>query len=170
MASKRMDAEAHERSVVCGCKVWYVGAEEFARSREEAPGSGSRPSLVRPGITKSFALERQASIAADNSSRTDASDSTDARSDSAALAGADPTLPSAQAACVRTSGSGSDSARVSTGTASGAAQLPSATHTLRAKPARPARRIADPFENESHASSSSAVSSSAIREGASVPG
>lgn len=58
----------------------------------------------------------------------------------------------------------------STGTASGDPQLPSPTHTLRANPARPARRIADPLENESQAASSSAVSSSSMSDGDSVPG
>jgi hypothetical protein len=123
-----------------------------------------------PNDPKFFALDRQASIAANNSSRTDGSVSTDTRDDNADLAPAEPSLPSAQAACVRTNGSASDNALVSTGTASGDAQLPSPTQTLRANPARPARRIAEPRENESHAASSSAVSSSAMSDGDVVPG
>src|SRR5690606_3160499 len=46
----------------------------------------------------------------------------------------------------------------------------SPTQILRANPARPARRMGDPAENESHAASSSAVSSNAMSEGAAVPG
>jgi hypothetical protein len=123
-----------------------------------------------PNDPKFFALDRQAAIAADNSSSTRASVSTDACADNADLASAEPTLPSAQAACARTSGSGSDIALESTGTASSEPQLPSPTHTLRANPALPERRIAEPRENESHAASSSAVSSSAMSEGERVPG
>jgi hypothetical protein len=119
---------------------------------------------------KFFALGCQASIAADNSSSTAESFSADAAVDSADLASAEPTLPSAQAACARTSGSGSDNARESTGTAAGDHQLPSPTQTLRANPALPERRIAEPRENESHAASSSATSSSAMSDGESVPG
>jgi hypothetical protein len=115
-------------------------------------------------------LDRQASIATNNSSSTHASVSTDACADNADLASADPTLPSAQAACARTNGAGSDRARESTGTASGEPQLPSPTHTLRANPARPERRSAEPRENASHAASSSAVSSNAMSDGEAVPG
>jgi hypothetical protein len=53
-------------------------------------------------------LDRQASIATNNSSSTHASVSTDACADNADLASADPTLPSAQAACARTNGAMSD--------------------------------------------------------------
>jgi hypothetical protein len=67
-------------------------------------------------------------------------------------------------------GAGSDRARESTGTASGEPQLPSPTHTLRANPARPERRSAEPRENASHAVSSSAVSSNAMSDGEAVPG
>jgi hypothetical protein len=123
-----------------------------------------------PNDPKIFALDRQASVAADNSSSTAASVSTDAAVDNADLASAEPTLPSAQAACARTNGSGSDNALESTGMASGEPQLPSPTHTLRANPVLPERRIAEPRENESHAASSSAVSSSAMSEGERVPG
>ena len=123
-----------------------------------------------PNGPKFVALDPQASIAADNSSRTDASVSTDTRDHRADLASAEPTLPSAQAACARTNGSASDNALASAGTASGDPQLPSPTQALRANPARPARRIAEPLENESHAASSSAVSSSAMSDGEAVPG
>jgi hypothetical protein len=78
--------------------------------------------------------------------------------------------PSAQAACARNSGSESDNAAVNAGTASGDPQLPSPTHTLRAKPARPARRIAEPLVNASQAASTKAILSSSTSEGASVPG
>jgi hypothetical protein len=123
-----------------------------------------------PYDRKFFALNRQGPSAAASSDLTDSSDSTDALDDMAALASAEPTRPSAQAACARTDGSGSESAEVSTGTAVGDPQLPSPTQTLRAKPARPARRIAEPLDNASQAASSSAVSSNSTSEGASVPG
>jgi hypothetical protein len=129
-----------------------------------------RPAAGRRPLRAALRLDRQASVAAYNSSRTDASVSTEVRSERAALASAEPSLPSAQAACARTNGSASDNPLVSTGTASGDAQLPSPTQTLRANPARPARRIAEPRENESHAASSSAVSSSAMSDGERVPG
>jgi hypothetical protein len=58
----------------------------------------------------------------------------------------------------------------STGTASGKPEFPNATHTLRAKPERLARPIGEPRENDSHAASSSAVSSSAMSDGDAVPG
>ncbi len=117
-----------------------------------------------------FPLGRQLPSAAATSFETDGSDSLAACSSSADAAEIEEIRPSAQAACARTRGSGSDNAEASTGTASTDPQLPSATQTLRAKPARPARRMAEPLENESHAASSSAVSSNAISDGDSVPG
>jgi hypothetical protein len=114
--------------------------------------------------------ESQPRSAAASSALTASSDSTAALATNAALASSDLTRLSAQAACARTSGSRSESADISTGTASGDPQFPSPTQTLRAKPARPARRMADPLENASQASSSSAVSSNSISDGASVPG
>lgn len=123
-----------------------------------------------PYDPKFFALNGQGPSAAAISDLTDSSDSADNLDDNAPLASVEPTRPSAQAACPRTNGSGSESADVSTGTAPGDPQLPSPTQTLRAKPARPARRIADPRENESQAASSSAVSSSSMSGGDSVPG
>ena len=123
-----------------------------------------------PKDPRFFALNGQEASASVSSDLTDASDSTASLDETAALASAEPIMPSAQAACPRTSGSGSDSAGTSTGTASGDPQFPSDTQTLRANPARPARRIADPLENESHAASSSATASNSTSEGASVPG
>jgi hypothetical protein len=139
-------------------------------AQEQVPSPRVGVLRTAPSDPKFFALDRQASTAADNSPRTDTSDSTDARSDSAALASAEPTLPSAQAACARTNGSESDSARESTRIAAGEPQLPSPTHRLRANPALPDRRIGEPRENESHAASSSAVSSKAMSDGEAVPG
>jgi hypothetical protein len=122
-----------------------------------------------PYDPKFLALNGQGS-AATSSDLTDSLGSTEILDDSAAFASAVPTRPSAQAACARTNGSGSERATVSTGPASGDPQLPSPTQTLRANPARPARRIADPLENESHAASSNAASRSSISDGAAVPG
>jgi hypothetical protein len=145
-------------------------------AREDGPAD---PQLVQPLLwcsgrhrptRKFFAFNRQASSAALSSFSTDTSVSTDNRDDNAARASAERTLPSAQAACARTNGSASPSAAESTGTASKDAQLPSATQMLRANPARPTRRIAEPLENESHAASSSAVSSNAMSDGEAVPG
>lgn len=123
----------------------------------EAPGD---PRLVVLGE------ESERSI----SSSTRECDSTSARSSRASEASSELTRPRAHAACSRTSGSGSESAETSEGTASGEPQLPSATQTLRAKPERPARRIAEPREKESHACSSSAVSKRSTSEGEAVPG
>jgi hypothetical protein len=123
-----------------------------------------------PYDPKFFARNPRGLSAAASSDLTASSDSIDARDDNAAMASADPTRPSAHAACARTNDSGSDNARVSAVTVSGDPQLPSPTQTLRAKPARPARRIAEPLENASQAASSSATSSSSTSEGASVPG
>jgi hypothetical protein len=78
--------------------------------------------------------------------------------------------PNAQEACPRTSGSGSQSASASTVEASAEPQLPKATQTFRANPALPARRIGDPRENASQASSESAVVKSSVSGGAFVPG
>jgi hypothetical protein len=134
------------------------------------PESAAVVLRTAPNDSKFFALDRQAAIAADNSSSMHASVSADACADNADLASAEPTLPSAQAACARTNGSGSDNALASTGTAFGEPQLPSPTQTLRANPALPDRRIAEQRKNESHASSSSAVSSNSMSDGDAVPG
>jgi hypothetical protein len=185
-----MDEQAYTRFHECSFKVWDVDAEEREngsndliiqergweafedRRRGLRQSRSSRRRRSRSGSSSprpDHALNRQGPSAAASSELTDSSDSTDALDDMAALASAVPTRPSAQTACPRTSGSGSASPAVSTGTASGDAQLPSPTHTLRAHPARPARRNADPLENESHAASSSAVSSSAMSDGEAVP-
>jgi len=123
-----------------------------------------------PNDPRFFALDGQGARAAASSDLTHSSDSTDKREASAPLASAESTRPSTQAACPRTNGSGSESAEVSTGTASGDPQLPIPTQTLRANSARRARRMADPLENESHAASSKAISSNSINDGAAVPG
>jgi hypothetical protein len=103
-----------------------------------------------------------------NSARTNGSVS-DSLSDSRAPIGAPvPISPSAQAACPRTSGSGSESDDSSTCTASGEPQFPNATATFRKNPARPERRSADPRENASQPASSSDMSS--MSDGESVPG
>jgi hypothetical protein len=117
-----------------------------------------------------FPIGRQLPIAEEISSETQGSDSSSARSASASAACGEPTSPNAQAACPRTSADESESASASTGTADSDPQLPSATDRLRAKPSRPARRIAEPRENESQAASSRAVSSSSTSDGESVPG
>src|SRR5690606_17308655 len=87
---------------------------------------------------------------------------------SAATAEADPTRPSAQAECERTSGSESPSPDVNGGTAASSPQLPSATATFRRNPARPARRSGEPRENASQPDSSMDMRS--ISDGAAVPG
>jgi hypothetical protein len=80
-----------------------------------------------------------------------------------ATAAEEATSPSAQAACPRTRGSGSQRASASTATAShdgaswSANQFPMATHTFCANPARPTLRIAEPRENASQPSSESAA-------------
>src|SRR5690606_37415086 len=70
--------------------------------------------------------------------------------------------------CPRTNDSESESATANTDTASEEPQLPSATATLRRKPARPARRTGEPRENPSHPDSS--IDMRSISEGDAVPG
>jgi hypothetical protein len=130
--------------------IWYSTGSGVDRLPDQ-------PSIEPPSAAASSAL-------------TASSDSTAALETNAARASADVTRLSAQAACARTTGSGSESASVRIGTVSGDPQFPSPTQTLRAKPTRPARRMADPLEDASHAASSSATSSSSIGDGASVPG
>jgi hypothetical protein len=108
--------------------------------------------------------------AAASSALTASSDSTDALDTNAARASADLTRLSAQAACARTKGSGSDNARASTGTAFRRPIAEADADVARAKPARLARRIAEPLENASQAASSSATSIRSISDGGSVPG
>ena len=72
--------------------------------------------------------------------------------------------PSAHAACARTSASGSAaSVRTSAGTAAGSPRLPSATHTLRRKPSRPARRIGLPANSAGTPASSSSRKRSSVQ-------
>jgi len=108
--------------------------------------------------------------AVSSSSCTQWSSSEETAEESSALAAAPPTRPNAQAACPLTNGAGSASARASTGSASSDPQLPSETQRLRANPARPARRMAEPRENDSQASGSRAISSNPTSFGESVPG
>jgi hypothetical protein len=113
-------------------------------------------------------------VASSSSALTHASSSEEAAPDNTSLAAAPPTRPSAHAACPRTSGSGSASARIEGDRLRAilyrCPQLPSATQTFRANPALPARRIAEPRLKASQASGSSAISRSATSDGASVPG
>jgi hypothetical protein len=94
--------------------------------------------------------------------------SADSAFSNAATAEADPTRPSAQAECERTSGSESHSPDFNDGTATSSPQLPSATATFRRNPARPARRSGEPRENASHPDSSMDIRSTS--DGAAVPG
>lgn len=121
-----------------------------------------------PDAPHYFTFERSRSSATSTSSSTNGSRSTPNDAPSTASASGAPISPNAHAACPRTNGSGSESAEVSTGTASGDPQFPSATATLRRKPARPARRKADPRENASQPASSMDMRS--ISEGERVPG
>lgn len=143
---------------------------------EPVPGKkrlNSKSALARlasvPGSPRYFRFGERESRARSISSRTGPV-STGSLSRSNDSASADPICPSAHAACALTSGCGSFSPCESTGTADGSPQLPSATATLRAKPSRPARRSAEPRENDSQESSSSAVRNRSTSEGDSVPG
>jgi DNA invertase Pin-like site-specific DNA recombinase len=111
---------------------------------------------------------RQESRAAVISSLTPWSVSAESASSNTATAVGDPTLPSAQAECARTSGSASEDPDLSDGTAASSPQLPSATATLRRNPDRPARRKGEPRENASQPESSMDMRS--ISEGDAVPG
>jgi hypothetical protein len=117
-----------------------------------------------------FPVGRQLSSAEESSCCTQGSDSTEDLAVSASRAKGEEILPSAHAACPRTSDDGSSSASDSTGTASSDPQLPNATETLRQNPERPARRMGDPLENDSQESSSNAVDSKSTSDGDSVPG
>ena len=75
---------------------------------------------------------------------TQSSASSAARSESNEIASGEPTVPSAQAACPRTSEAGSTNALASTATPEGDPQLPNATHTLRSSPLRPALSTGEP--------------------------
>ena len=121
-----------------------------------------------PDAPRYFTFERSRSSATSTSSSTNGSRSLGAEASSAADASGEPISPSAHAACPRTNGSGSESAEASTGTASGDPQLPSATATLRKKPARPGRRSGEPRENASQPGLSMDMRSTS--EGERVPG
>jgi hypothetical protein len=121
-----------------------------------------------PDLPRELDLSLKQARASSSSSRTRESSSTDSRSASAAEAEGDGISPSAQAACPRTNGSESGSASSNGGTASAAPQLPSATATLRLKPAYLDRRIADPRVHSSH--SSYVMRMSEISDGTDVPG
>lgn len=92
-------------------------------------------------------------MAARSSDKTHSSRSMSARSRSGASPSGEPILPSAQAAWPLISGSSSDSAAASTGTAAGSRELPSETATLRKNPRRLARLIGDLRENSTHSGS-----------------
>lgn len=79
---------------------------------------GAAPVLVAQEAPEIIPPGRQHPRAAEISSMTQGSDSRWARSARAAMAGADPTLPKAQAECPRTSGPGSESPATNADTAS----------------------------------------------------
>lgn len=124
-----------------------------------------------PNLVKPLPVGRQLESASVISSRTQGSSSLTSRRrrlepieaiTSAGQSIPEAILPSAQAACPRTSASGSSSARVRAGTASGEPQFPSATATLRSSPRRFARFTGDPrnrLENSSCVSDIISVSS-----------
>jgi hypothetical protein len=147
--------------------VW-IAAERIPGKRRANHKTGIVTLRTAPTMPQAFALGRQLSTADEISARTDASVSEARLARSAASASSEPMRPSAQAACSRTSGEESASAATSEGTPSGEPQLPNATATLRRKPGRPARRMGDPRENDSQASSS--IDMRSIRDGDSVPG
>lgn len=86
------------------------------------------------------------SNAASSDAETAPSTSVSRRKRSASRAAADPIRPSAQAACDRTSGSGSDSAAMSAGMSASEPTLPSTTAALRRKPRSLARFIGEPLK------------------------
>jgi hypothetical protein len=100
-----------------------------------------------PGIPRAVSLGDEAlepsCKAHSSSSRTHSSSSASSLPRTACSAPSDAILPSAQAACPRISGSSSERAAASTGTASGEPQLPSATATFRSSPRRFARLTGD---------------------------
>lgn len=125
------------------------------------------PSLVRPPV-KALATTRQHVSAALISSLTQASSSSTSRrtstpptsaTTSSGVPGAAATRPRAHAACPRTSGSSSSSASLSAGTASGEAQLPSATAMFRRNPRRLARFTGEPLNRAENSSCVSDINS-----------
>jgi hypothetical protein len=121
-----------------------------------------------PDLPRELDISVARARASSNSSRTQESSSLSSRPASTTQAAGEATSPSAQAACPRTNGSGSDSASTSGGTASSDPQLPSATATLRSNPSRRARRTGEPRVNSSHASGDNRMSSTS--EGEIIPG
>jgi hypothetical protein len=95
------------------------------------------------------------------SASTPGSNSSGARARRAAVAAGEPTLPSAHAACARTSGSSSESAAASAGTSSGDPMLPSTTAALRRKPRSLALFIGEPLNAAENSGCGMASSSSA---------
>ena len=95
-----------------------------------------------------------------SSATTDGSDSMLSLASSAPADTGPPSLPSAQAAWDRTSGSSSPSAAARGATASIDPMLPSATATLRKNPRLLVRLIGDPAENSRHASTDMVIQSS----------
>lgn len=144
----------------------------------ELIGGKSRPGVKRPrkarktailtlrtapGAPKIFELGLQPGMddsAALSSVRTDGSDSTDCCANNASLAAGEPILPSAHAACDRTS-SGSVSASANAGTSSDVPALPSTTAAFRRKPRRLARFIGEPLNAAENPSCDIASTSSA---------
>jgi DNA invertase Pin-like site-specific DNA recombinase/predicted component of type VI protein secretion system len=112
-----------------------------------------------PNDPRFFALDGQSPSASLSSDRTSSSDSTNSLDASAVRASAEPIRPSAQAACDRTNGSESESADVSTGTASGDPQLPSATATFRNSPRRFARFTGEFLNRRENSSCESPINS-----------
>ncbi|HYD52107.1 MAG TPA: recombinase family protein [Gemmatimonadaceae bacterium] len=123
-----------------------------------------------PHSPKYFEMGGQLSAASADSisSDTQASSSTGDLARSALTASGEAIWPRAQAACPRTSGSGSDSAAVSTGTSSGAPALPSTTAALRRRPRNFARFMGEPL-NAAENSDCDIASSSSASVRASLP-
>jgi hypothetical protein len=121
-----------------------------------------------PDAPKHLSVGRHLESASESSSRTHSSSSMSSREVSTApiseiTFGGEPSLdaicPSAQAECPRTSGSSSESAADSTGTASAEPQLPSATATLRNSPRRLVRLTGEPLNLRENSSCESDISS-----------
>jgi DNA invertase Pin-like site-specific DNA recombinase len=103
-----------------------------------------------------------------NARRTSSSASTSSRAGKSVSEPAGAIMPSAQAACDRTRGSGSDSAATNAGTSSCMPTLPSTTAELRRKPRSLARFIGDPLYAPEN-SDCDIASSSRASERASLP-
>lgn len=124
-----------------------------------------------PHTPKYFELDGQvpASASAEAiSDCTEGSSSTDALARSAASASGDAILPSAQAACSRTSESSSASAAASAGTSAAEPTLPSTTDELRFNPRSLARFMGEPL-NAAENSDCDIANSSSASDLASLP-